>query len=63
MMQKRPIREIEHTPQGQVGLGCMSCHSIVQVNSTMGQGNFVIEYPFLDRIASSNNPYLLEGIG
>ena len=58
MMQKRPIREIEHTPQGQVGLGCMSCHSIVQVNSTMGQGNFVIEYPFLDRIASSNNPYL-----
>jgi len=58
MMQKRPIREIEHTPQGQVGLGCMSCHSIVHVNSTMGQGNFVIEYPFLDRIASSQNPYL-----
>jgi tetratricopeptide (TPR) repeat protein len=58
MMQSHPIREIEHTPQGQVGLGCMSCHSIVQVKSTMGQGNFVIEYPFLDRIASSNNPYL-----
>ncbi len=58
MMQNRPIREIEHTPQGQIGLGCMSCHSIVQVKSTMGQGNFVIEYPFLDRIASSNNPYL-----
>jgi len=58
MMQNHPIREIEHTPQGQVGLGCMSCHSIVQVKSTMGQGNFVIEYPFLDRIASSNNPYL-----
>src|ERR1017187_9705376 len=57
-MQTHPIREIEHSPQGQVGLGCMSCHSIVQVNSTMGQGNFVIEYPFLDRIASSNNPYL-----
>ncbi|HXW15617.1 MAG TPA: multiheme c-type cytochrome, partial [Terriglobia bacterium] len=58
MMQSHPIREIEHTPQGQVGLGCMSCHSIVQVKSTMGQGNFVIEYPFLDRIASSSNPYL-----
>jgi len=58
MMQNHPIRDIEHTPQGQVGLGCMSCHSIVQVKSTMGQGNFVIEYPFLDRIASSNNPYL-----
>ena len=36
----------------------MSCHSIVQVKSTMGQGNFVIEYPFLDRLASSKNPYL-----
>jgi len=58
MMQSHPIREIEHTPQGQVGLGCMSCHSIVQVKSTMGQGNFVIEYPFLDRIAASTNPIL-----
>jgi tetratricopeptide (TPR) repeat protein len=58
MMQNRPIREIEHSPQGQIGLGCMSCHSIVHVGSTMGQGNFVIEYPFLDRIASSKNPYV-----
>ncbi len=58
MMQSHPIREVEHSPQGQIGLGCMSCHSIVHVGSTMGQGNFVIEYPFLDRIASSQNPYL-----
>ncbi len=58
MMQTHPIREIEHSPQGQIGLGCMSCHSIVHVGSTMGQGNFVIEYPFLDRIASSQNPIL-----
>jgi tetratricopeptide (TPR) repeat protein len=58
MMQNHPIREIEHSPQGQIGLGCMSCHSIVHVGSTMGQGNFVIEYPFLDRIASSQNPVL-----
>ncbi|MBZ5566060.1 MAG: tetratricopeptide repeat protein, partial [Acidobacteriia bacterium] len=41
-----------------VGLGCMSCHSIVQVKSTMGQGNFVIEYPWLDRYASSKNPVM-----
>jgi len=58
MMQNHPIREIEHTPEGQAGLGCMSCHAIVQVKSTMGQGNYVIEYPFLDRLASSKNPYL-----
>ncbi len=58
MMQNHPIREIEHTPEGQAGLGCMSCHAIVQVKSTMGQGNYVIEYPVLDRLASSKNPYL-----
>ena len=58
MMQNHPIREIEHTPEGQAGLGCMSCHAIVQVKSTMGQGNYVIEYPSLDRLASSKNPYL-----
>ncbi len=58
MMQNHPIREIERTPEGQAGLGCMSCHAIVQVKSTMGQGNYVIEYPYLDRLASSKNPYL-----
>jgi tetratricopeptide (TPR) repeat protein len=56
MMQTHPIREIEHTPEGQVGLACMSCHSIVHVKSTMGQGNYVMEYPALDRLASSPNP-------
>src|SRR5271157_3252886 len=58
MMQNHPIREIEHTPEGQAGLGCMSCHAITQVKSTMGQGNYVIEYPFLDRLAESKNPFL-----
>jgi tetratricopeptide (TPR) repeat protein len=57
-MQRIPIREIEHTPEGQAGLGCMSCHTIVQVKSTMGQGNFVVEYPALDRLASSKSPLL-----
>ena len=58
MMQTHPIRQIEHTPQGQVGLGCMSCHSIVHVGSTMGQGNFVMEYPALDSLARSRNPVM-----
>ncbi len=58
MMQKRPIREIEFAPEGQNGLGCMSCHAIVQVNNTMGQGGFVIGYPPLDEFASSKNPVL-----
>ena len=41
----RPIREVEDTPAGQAGLGCMMCHSISQVKSTMGQGDFFLEYP------------------
>ena len=48
-MQTHPIREIEHTREGQNGLGCMSCHSIVHVKDTMGQGGFVMDYPPLDR--------------
>ncbi len=58
LMQKQQIREIVHTPEAQAGLGCMSCHAIVHVNDTMGQGGFVIEYPALDRLASSTNPVL-----
>ena len=58
MMQKQPIREIEHTRQGQNGLGCMSCHAIVHVDSTMGQGGITFEYPRLAEVAESNNPVL-----
>jgi len=58
-MQKQHIREIVDTPEAQNGLGCMSCHSIVHVKDTMGQGGFVIDYPPLDELASSKNPLLL----
>jgi len=58
-MQKQHIREILHTREAQNGLGCMSCHSIVHVKDTMGQGGFVMDYPPLDEIASSKNPFLI----
>jgi tetratricopeptide (TPR) repeat protein len=58
-MQKQHIREIVHTREAQNGLGCMSCHSIVHVKDTMGQGGFVMDYPPLDELASSKNPLLL----
>src|SRR5208283_5347740 len=41
-MQKHPIREILHTREAQSGLGCMSCHSIVHIKNTMGQGGYVM---------------------
>jgi len=54
----RPIREVEDTPAGQAGLGCMMCHSIAKVKSTMGQGDFELEYPALLRLAASKNPWV-----
>ena len=54
----RPIREQIDTPEAQAGLGCTSCHSIVHVGGTMGQGDFVVEYPPLHDLAASEAPLL-----
>ena len=54
----RPIKEQIDTPEAQAGLSCTSCHSISHVGSTMGQGDFVIEYPPLHDLAASRNPFL-----
>ena len=51
-----PIKQIVHTPEAQAGLGCMMCHSIADVKSTMGQGDFYLEYPKLHELAASKNP-------
>ncbi|MFN8093292.1 MAG: multiheme c-type cytochrome, partial [Vicinamibacteria bacterium] len=50
----RPIKEQIGTPESQAGLACTSCHSIVHVKSTMGQGDFTIEYPPLHDLAVSD---------
>src|SRR6202035_3210199 len=51
-----PIKQIVHNPEAQAGLGCMMCHSIADVKSTMGQGDFYLEYPKLHELAASKNP-------
>src|SRR6266849_8574892 len=51
-----PIKQIVHTPEAQAGLGCMMCHSIAEVKSTMGQGDFYLEYPKLHELAAAQNP-------
>jgi tetratricopeptide (TPR) repeat protein len=56
-----PIRQQIDTPESQAGLTCTSCHSIVHVKSTMGQGDFTIEYPPLHDLATSANPVLRAG--
>ena len=51
-----PIKEIVHRPESQAGLGCMMCHSIAKVKSTMGQADFYLEYPKLHELAATQNP-------
>jgi len=55
---EKPIKDQIDTPEAQNGLGCMSCHSIVHVDSSMGNGGFTIEYPPLHDLASSKNPFI-----
>jgi Tfp pilus assembly protein PilF len=54
-MMDTPIQQNIHKPEASAGLSCMMCHSIVQVKSTMGQGDFVLEYPKLHELAASEN--------
>jgi len=51
-----PIKQIVDRPEARAGLGCMMCHSIEHVKSTMGQGDFLLEYPRLHQMAASKNP-------
>ena len=53
-----PILQIVNRPEARAGLGCMMCHSIARVKSTMGQGDFILEYPELHALAASKNPWL-----
>lgn len=55
---ERPIKEQIDTPEAHAGLACTSCHAITQVHSSMGQGDFTIEYPPLHELANSKNPII-----
>ncbi|HYA62773.1 MAG TPA: multiheme c-type cytochrome, partial [Candidatus Sulfotelmatobacter sp.] len=57
-MMDTPIKQIVDRPEARAGLSCMMCHSIVKVKSTMGQGDFVLEYPKLHALAASPNPVM-----
>lgn len=52
-MFENPIRDQLDTPEAHAGLACVSCHSIVHVPDTMGNGGFIIQYPKLHGLAAS----------
>jgi tetratricopeptide (TPR) repeat protein len=53
-----PIKDRIHTSEAQAGIGCMVCHSIRAVRSTMGNGDYTIEYPALFKLVDTRNPVL-----
>jgi Flp pilus assembly protein TadD len=54
----KPIKDQIDTPEAQAGLSCMSCHSIVHVDGSVGNGSFTMSYPPLHEVASSANPLM-----
>jgi len=54
----RPMEHRLFTPAAQAGMPCVFCHSIRQVHSTMGNGDYVFQFPPLSRLADSKNPVL-----
>jgi Flp pilus assembly protein TadD len=48
------------TPEAHAGVACTVCHAMVQVKSTMGQGDYVIEEMPLQEWATSKNKMLRE---
>jgi hypothetical protein len=55
---ERPIKDQIDTPEAHAGLACTSCHAITHVDSTMGNGDYTIQYPPLHELASSKNKYI-----
>ena len=51
----RPVAEMLDEPEAHAGLACVSCHSVARVKNTMGNGGFVLEYPKMHDLATSDN--------
>jgi Flp pilus assembly protein TadD len=54
----QPVSEFIDKPEAHAGLACVACHSMIAVNSTMGNGDYVIEYPRLHDLADSRNRFV-----
>ena len=53
-----PAYDLENDPTAHAGVTCTACHSIVNVNSPVGNGDFTLEEPVHYPFASSTNRVL-----
>jgi Flp pilus assembly protein TadD len=55
-----PIKDQIYPPEkfieSHTGISCSACHSTVHVKSTMGNGDYVAEFPPMHKYAVTNNP-------
>lgn len=54
----KPPEQQEQHAQAHAAIGCTACHGVRRVNSTLGQGNYVMGLPGLFSLASSENALL-----
>ncbi|MDZ7289566.1 MAG: tetratricopeptide repeat protein [candidate division KSB1 bacterium] len=54
-MIEQPRQELAKAPEAHAGISCTACHSIVQVKSTMGQADYIVEEMPLNEWATSEN--------
>ncbi len=59
-MFEEPVAGQLDLPEAHAGLACVSCHTLVHVPDTLGNGGFTIEYPRLHGLASSKNRIVRE---
>lgn len=53
-----PHYDLVNDPTSQAGITCTACHAITHVNSTRGNGDYVMEEPLHYPFAYSDNPVL-----
>jgi tetratricopeptide (TPR) repeat protein len=53
-----PDYDLVNDPTSQAGITCTACHAITHVNSTRGNGDYVMEEPLHYPFAYSDNPLL-----
>ncbi len=54
----KPIKELQNLAIAQVGITCVTCHAIVSVDGSIGQGAYTLQYPDLHKLSTSKQPLI-----
>ncbi|VAW97081.1 TPR-repeat-containing protein [hydrothermal vent metagenome] len=54
----KTVKELRNTKAAQVGIACVTCHAMVTINGSIGQGAYTLEYPDLHKLSTSKLPLI-----